>query len=203
MRGYAFAAVGSSDRAKRGLAETGVISDAQLLALAAESQHDALEALYGAYKSRIYTFLLRFLADPELADDVTQEAFTKAFKALPTLARGTKVLPWLYRVASNTAIDHLRRRRRFVWLRIGAVQDTAQEPRAADATGGVGEREHLQAVLRTLPPENAVALLLHALEGYSYQEIAQIQGASLTAVRSRIARARAAFREGYATNDPR
>src|SRR5712692_5665318 len=186
MRGFAFAAFGSSDRAK----------------LAAESQRDALDALYTAYKTRIYTFLLRFLADPELADDVTQEAFTKAFTALPKLERGTKVLPWLYTVASNTAIDHVRRRTRFAWVRIGAMQDTSHEPHAADETGAVGEREHVQAVLRTLQPENAVALLLHALEGYSYKEIAEIQGASLTAVRSRIARARSAFKEGYATKDP-
>jgi RNA polymerase sigma-70 factor (ECF subfamily) len=202
MGAFAFAALGSSDHAKAAVADRGVISDAQLLALAAESQRDALDALYSAYKSRIYTFLLRFLADPELADDVTQEAFTKAFSALPKLARGTKVLPWLYKVASNTAIDHVRRRKRFTWIRIGAMQDTSHEPHSADESSAVGEREHVQAVLRTLPPENAVALLLHALEGYSYKEIAEIQGASLTAVRSRIARARIAFKEGYATKDP-
>ena len=201
MRAFAFAPLGSRDRPSAGVAEAGVISDAQLLALAAESQRDALDALYTAYKSRIYTFLLRFLADPELADDVTQDAFTKAFTALPKLERGTKVLPWLYKVASNSAIDHVRRRKRFTWVRMRAIQYTPLEPRAADESGGVGEREHVQAVLRTLPPENAVALLLHALEGYSYKEIAEIQGASLTAVRSRIARARSAFKEGYATKD--
>ena len=202
MRAFAFAALGSSDHAKVVVGDRGVISDAQLLALAAESRRDALDALYSAYKSRIYTFLLRFLADPELADDVTQEAFTKAFSALPKLERGTKVLPWLYKVASNTAIDHVRRRKRFTWVRMGAMQDTPHEPHSADASSAVGEREHVQAVLRTLPPENAVALLLHALEGYSYKEIAEIQGASLTAVRSRIARARIAFKEGYATKGP-
>src|SRR5260370_38947970 len=131
MRSFAFAAFNASHRAKAGVAESGMISDAQLLALAAESQRDALDALYTAYKSRIYTFLLRFLADPELADDVTQEAFTKAFSALPTLERGTKVLPWLYKGASNTPIDHVRRRKRFTWVRIGAMQDTSHEPHAA------------------------------------------------------------------------
>ena len=203
MPAFAFATIRSTDGRKVAVSETGVISDAQLLALAAESQRDALDALYTAYKSRIYTFLLRFLADPELADDVTQEAFTKAFSALPKLERGTKVLPWLYKVASNTAIDHLRRKKRFTWIRIGEMQNTRHEPRSADASAGVGEREHVQSVLRTLPPENSVALLLHALEGYSYKEIADIQGCSMTAVRSRIARARIAFRAGYATKEPR
>jgi len=199
---FAFASLRSADPAKVAVVEHGVISDAQLLALAAESQRDGLDALYGAYKSRIYTFLLRFLSDAELADDVTQEVFTKAFHALPKLERGTKVLPWLYRVASNCAIDHLRRRRRFTWIRMTQVQHTPIEPHAADAVGEVGEREHVQAVLRTLPPENAVALLLHALEGYSYKEIADIQGVTMTAVRSRIARARAAFKAAYGTRGP-
>src|SRR2546428_3159907 len=122
MPALAFATLGSPDRIARGVAEVGVISDAQLLALAAESRRDALDALYTAYKSRIYTFLLRFLADAELADDITQEAFTKAFTALPKLESGTKVLPWLYRVASNSAIDHVRRRKRFSWIRIAAMQ---------------------------------------------------------------------------------
>ena len=172
-------------------------ADARLVALARESRGEALELIYSAYKSRIYTFLLRFVSEPELADDITQEVFTKAFHALPKLQRDTKILPWLYRVASNTAIDHLRRRKRFTWVRMTAIQHTSAEPHDTDVVGGVGEREHVQAVLRTLPPENAVALLLHALEGYSYKEIAEIQGCTMTAVRSRIARARAAFKAGY------
>ncbi len=203
MPAFAFASLRSAGPGPQaGVAEAGMISDAQLLALAAESQHDALDALYSTYKSRIYTFLLRLLADPELADDVTQEVFTKAFHALPKLERGTKVLPWLYRVASNAAIDQVRRRRRFTWLRMGAVQATLAEPHAADEVGAVSEREHVQAVLRTLPAENAIALLLHALEGYSYKEIAEIQGVTITAVRSRIARGRAAFKDAYGSRGP-
>ena len=66
-----------------------------------------------------------------------------------------------------------------------------------DDHGRIPEQAHVQAVLRTLPPENASALLLHAIEGYSYKEIADIQGVTLTAVRSRIARARSAFKERY------
>ena len=172
-------------------------ADAQLVALAGEAPADALEAMYSAYKGRIYTFLLRFLGDPELADDVTQETFTKAYRALGSLSNGHRVLPWLYRIASNAAIDQIRRRKRFGWLRLGAVKDTADEPHVRDEHGRVPEREHIQAVLRSLPAENAMALLLHAVEGYSYVEIAEIQGCTMTAVRSRIARARASFRREY------
>ena len=181
--------------------EAGAPADRQLVALAREAPADALEAMYAAYKGRIYSFLLRFLADAEMADDVTQETFTKAFGAMGRLTNEHRVLPWLYRIAANAAVDHVRRRRRFSWLRMGAIVDTSEEPHDRDEHGRVPEREHIQAVLRGLPAENAVALLLHAVEGYSYSEIAQIQEATLTAVRSRIARARAAFRLAYGDKD--
>lgn len=179
----------------------GAPADAQVLALAREDAHAALELVYGAYKIRVYTFLLRFTGDPDLADDIVQETFTKAFAALPGFARDQRVLPWLYRVAQNGAIDQLRRRKRFQWVRLPKLAGTRAEPHAANAPAAVPEREHIAAVLRTLPPENSAALLLHALEGYSYKEIAEIQGCTLTAVRSRIARAREAFRREYATTE--
>lgn len=175
------------------------LADAQLIALAREAHHDAFDLLYQSYKGRIYTFLLRFLQDPDAADDVTQETFTKAYHALATFSSDHKILPWLYRVASNAAIDHTRRAKRFRWLRMGKVEGTRDEPSREDGAGEVSEREHVQATLGKLPPENAIALLLHAVEGYSYQEIAEIQGVTMTAVRSRIARARAVFRREYAT----
>jgi len=186
-----------AERSARGPRELGGPTDVQLVALAREDRPAALEAMYSAYKGRIYTFLLRFLADVEMADDVTQDTFTKAYSALGSLTPSHRVLPWLYRIATNTALDHLRRRRRFRWIHMTAIADTPDEPQMQDEHGRVPEREHIQAVLRGLPPENAIALLLHAVEGYSYTEIAEIQNVTMTAVRSRIARARASFRRAY------
>jgi RNA polymerase sigma-70 factor (ECF subfamily) len=177
------------------------VSDAQLIALARESKADAIEALYGAYKGRIYTFLLRLLGDPELADDLTQDVFTKAYQALGTLTKDHRVLPWLYRIANNAAIDHLRRKKRIQWLRVGGLLGTREEPVMPDANAAVPERDQVRAVLRGMPVEHVTALLLHALEGYSYKEIAEIQGCTMPAVRSRIARARNAFRVAYETKE--
>lgn len=188
---------GRADIARSALEAPAAPSDAQVIALARESHAEAFEVIYAAYKGRLYTFLLRIVGEPEAADDLTHDVFAKALKLLPTLSNEHKVLPWLYRVANNAAIDQLRRRRRFAWLRIGSLHGTVEEPHAADDQGRIPEQAHVQAILRTLPPENAAALLLHALEGYSYKEIADIQGVSMTAVRSRIARARSAFKERY------
>ena len=177
------------------------IADAQLIALARESSEEALEVMYAAYKTRIYSFLLRLCGDPETSDDLTQDCFTKAYQALGTLTKDHRVLPWLYRIAQNTAIDHLRRRRRFAWLRIGKVTGTHEEPVGPDHHGAIPEQDQIRSVLATMPPEQVAALLLHSLEGYSYREIAEIQGSTMPAVRSRIARARVAFKAAYATKE--
>jgi RNA polymerase sigma-70 factor (ECF subfamily) len=177
------------------------IADAQVVALARESRGDALELMYAAYKSRIYTYLLRLLADPEGADDLTQDVFTKAYQALGSLTSEHRVLPWLYRIATNSGIDHIRRKRRFTWLRVGRLAGTREEPLMRDDHGALPERDHVRQVLATLPAEQSTALLLHTLEGYSYKEIAEIQACTVTAVRSRLARARKAFRAEYATTE--
>ena len=176
-------------------------ADARLVALARESRGEALELMYSAYKSRIYTFLLRLLADPVGADDLTQDVFTKAYQALGSLTTEHKVLPWLYRIATNTAIDHLRRKRRFTWLRVGRLAGTNEDPLMEDHHGAVPERDQIRRILAMLPVEQSTALLLHSLEGYSYKEIADIQNCTVTAVRSRLARARKAFRDKYATTE--
>jgi RNA polymerase sigma-70 factor (ECF subfamily) len=200
----AFAALGDAgNTASRAADVARGFSDVQLVALARESRGDALEVMYGAYKTRIYTFLLRLLSDPESADDLTQDVFTKAYVALGSLTNEHRVLPWLYRIANNAAIDHVRRRRRFTWLRVGKLTGTGEEPLMPDEHGALPERDQVRAVLATLPAEQATAMLLHSLEGYSYKEIAEIQGCTLTAVRSRIARGRAAFRVTYATTEAR
>ncbi len=171
--------------------------DAQLVALAKEDRDAAFELLYNAYRGRIYTFLLRLSGSDELADDLVQETFEKAYRALARLESDQRLLPWLYRIANNSAIDNLRRRRRFAFLSWVSVAGTHDEPIARDEHAASSLRSDLRAVLATLPPDNVAALLLHALEGYSYQEIARIQGITMPAARSRIARARAAFKDRY------
>ncbi|GAC1698860.1 MAG: RNA polymerase sigma factor RpoE [Candidatus Limnocylindrales bacterium] len=171
--------------------------DAQLVALAKEDRDRAFELLYNAYRGRIFTFLLRISGSSETADDLAQDTFVKAHGALGRLEGDQKLLPWLYRIANNTAIDHLRRRKRFAWLPWTDLHGTSEEPHADDTHTATRTRAVIGEILSSLPPDNAAALLLHALEGYSYEEIAQIQGTTMSAARSRIARARAAFKDRY------
>jgi RNA polymerase sigma-70 factor (ECF subfamily) len=177
-------------------------SDAQLIALAREARTEGLELLYRTHRAKIYTFLLRLTGDADAADDCTQDTFVKAYRSLGQLKDDSRVLPWLYRIASNTAIDAARRRKQVRWIPLLSLRDHVDEPHASDDHTPVAERQHIDQTLRAIPLENAAALLLHVLEGYSYKEIADIQGVSMTAVRSRIARARVAFRELHATERP-
>ncbi len=170
--------------------------DAHILALVHEDKSAALDVLYRTYKDRIYTFLLRVSGDAHLADDLTQDTFLKADRALVRLDGDRALLPWLYRIASNGAIDELRRRRRINWLRWPSLMGTRHE-HAPDEHARVPERQQISLAMAAVPPENAAALLLHVVEGYSYREIAEIQGVTLTAARSRIARGREAFRQAY------
>ncbi len=175
--------------------------DSHIQALVREDRAAALDVLYRTYKDRIYSFLLRMSGSAEFADDLTQDTFLKADRALAGLDLDRALLPWLYRIASNAAIDELRRRRRVSWLRWPSLRGTDHE-HAPDEHARVPEREHIALALGRVGPENAAALLLHVVEGYSYREIAEIQGVTLTAARSRIARAREAFRTAYADPTP-
>lgn len=139
-------------------------ADARLVALARESRGEALELIYSSYKTRIYSFLLRLLADPVGADDLTQDVFTKAYQALGSLTTEHRVLPWLYRIATNTAIDHLRRKRRFTWLRVGRLAGTGEDPLMPDLHGAIPERDQVRRILSTLPVEQSTALLCTRLK---------------------------------------
>jgi RNA polymerase sigma-70 factor (ECF subfamily) len=199
--GGAYFSVPNGDEAGRAIgryaASDRVPVDAQLVALAKVDRDQAFELLYNAYRGRIFTFLLRLSGTSAAADDLTQESFEKAYRALARLESDQKLLPWLYRIANNTAIDNLRRRTRFTWLPWIAVRGTTHESVPGDATEAASLRSDITDVLQQLPPDNAAALLLHALEGYSYAEIARIQGCTLAAARSRISRARQAFKDTY------
>ena len=193
MRAFAFASLGSSEHAKAVVADRGVISDTQLLALAAESQRDALDALYTAYKSRIYTFLLRFLGDPELADDVTQEVFVRAYTQLATYKPAHKFSTWLLSIASHLAIDQLRRRR-FLALPLEDVPflewvtDLGVGPEQSALEGE--QQDEIQSYLRRLPSKYRAVIVLRYWYDLSYEEIAQALKLTPALVKARLHRAR-------------
>ncbi len=152
-------------------------------------------SLYEAYQRPILVYLRRLVSDYEVAEDLCQETFIKALRRWDTRDPEASVSAWLYRIATNTAYDFLRRRRRIHFTTLCDSMHaycTAESPELH-----IGDQEPVQQALAQLPSIYRLPLLLHSCGGHSTQEIALKLGCSNSAVKTRLFRARARFREVY------
>ncbi len=157
----------------------------------------SFDQIYDEYKTPIYNYVYHLVGDREQADDLTQDTFLKAFKALPKMDGSLKLSAWLYRIATNTAYDALRRRKLIAWL---PWQDLDHEPadvESADPQEIYGTTELVRAALRRMPQQYRSALLLYTQEGFSYSEIARTLNIAESGVKMYLSRARQSFREHY------
>ena len=157
------------------------------------------ELLVRRHQSAIFNFLLRMLHDAEEAMDLTQEVFLKVFCSLERFDPRFRFTTWMYRIASNAAIDQMRRRRAGTLVSLdaplgddpGSFREVAgQEPSPEQFLEARETRGHLEEALRELPPEYRQVLLLRHQGERPYDEIAKITGLPLGTVKNRIFRAR-------------
>src|SRR5258708_4973312 len=179
--------------------------DRQLVERAQHGDKRAFELLVEKYQRKLARLLSRFIRDPAEVEDVTQEAFIKAYRALPAFRGDSAFYTWLYRIGINTAKNHL--------VALGRRAPTSTEGEAEEAEG-FDEGEQLrdintpQSVLlsneipRTVnapiekpPGKFRPPTPMRQLEGMSYEDIAQAMGCPIGTVRSRIYRAREAISE--------
>ncbi len=174
---------------------------------ACQGSIEAFEALVTYYEPRIRRMLYGLTHDIQLTQDLCQETFLSAYRALPRMnGEELRFAPWLYRIALNQVRSEWRRRKHITVLSFSQPLGTSDE--AFDDMGEdylisdeqfeerVVERDIVQRVLAQLPPTSALCLLLDA-EGFTYKEIAETLQESLAAVRSRLSRARQAFQRIY------
>jgi RNA polymerase sigma-70 factor, ECF subfamily len=166
--------------------------DEVLVARARRGDAAAFAEIFERYQHRIVNYIYGLVHDRELANDLAQDSFLKAYKALPRMGDDLRLAPWLYRIAGNTAFSALRRRKLIRWLPL-----LNEGIEATSADGRVAEAEAVQRALAKLPAKYAAPLLLHSHEGLSCSEIAEILGISTGAVKTRLFRAREAFRAAY------
>ena len=169
----------------------------------------AITMLYERFRRPIHSYIYRMLGSLEDADDVTQEVFMRAFAAWNNLYERDNLSAWLYRIATNLCVDLLRRRKRISWLPLirrnhtdehfeGTIdEESSYLPSNNGGIPEIAEREHIQLALASMPTEYAVALILSAAQGVSYQEIGNIVGISPNAAATRISRAKRIFAEHY------
>ena len=165
--------------------------------------------LYEKFKRPIHSYIYRLLGSHDDADDITQEVFMRAYVAWNDLYDRNNLSSWLYRIATNLCIDLLRRRKRISWWPLMRRNPAGEQLNGAgdeeisylpSDNGGipeVAEREHIRLALANIPGDYAIALVLSAAQGVSYQEIGKIVGISPNAAATRISRAKRLFAEQY------
>ena len=177
---------------------------------ASQGSSEAFEALVIYYEPRIRRILYAMTHDTQLTQDLCQETFLAAYRALPRMnADALHFAPWLYRIALNQVRSEWRRRKHVTILPFagpGGGDDVFDEPNEEYLVSEerfeerIVECDMVQRVLAQLPSASAMCLILDA-EGYSYKEIAEALQESLSAVRSRLSRARQAFQRLYQNLD--
>lgn len=154
--------------------------------------HDAFDAVVARHYTRIAHYLARLVGDRDIAAELTQDTFLRAYQALPTLAEHSDVGAWLYRIATNLARQHHRHGQLICWSRL--------EPQHAPGRGmedDVVRQDQVRRALSKLTLDQRVCLLLYAWTGYTCVEIGEITGRSTNAVRMLLVRARRRFRAVY------
>ena len=179
-------------------------ADQQLVRRVQAGDKRGFDLLVLKYQSRIIGLVSRYVSDAHEAQDVAQEAFIKAYRALPKFRGDSAFYTWLYRIAINTAKNHLASRKRRPPGTDVAVEDAellagegAAALRSADSPESqlLGEElaQAVDAAIRELPDELRAALTLREFDGLSYEDIAEIMDCPVGTVRSRIFRAREAI----------
>ncbi len=186
-------------------------SDQDIVALARAGEEAAYRELIRRYERPLFSLLYRMVRDRELAEDLAQETFVKALNAIESYRPEFKFSSWIFKIANNAAIDHLRRRELDTLSLEGSPQ--AETPEAIEATAlQIGNRQEspldevearelggqIETAIAQLRPEYRSCILLRHVEGRAYEEIAEILNLPLGTVKTYIHRARNELRQALA-----
>jgi len=187
------------------------LPDADVVALAQQGRDSAFRELIRRYERPIFSLIYRMVRDRELAEDLSQETFIKALNAIESYRPEFKFSSWIFKIANNAAIDHLRRRELDTLSLDGSPH--AETPEAMQATAlQIGARQEspldtveakelgseIEAAIGRLRPEYRSCILLRHVEGRAYEEIAEILDLPLGTVKTYIHRARNELRVALA-----
>lgn len=177
--------------------------DQRLVERAQAGEKRAFDLLVAKYQRKLSRLLSRFIRDPAEVEDVAQEAFVKAYRALPSFRGDSAFYTWLYRIGINTAKNHLVAMGRRAPTTTEFDADEAETFEDGDQLRDINTPESLMmtrqigdtvnAAMEALPEELRTAIQLREIEGLSYEEIAAIMNCPIGTVRSRIFRAREAI----------
>lgn len=172
-----------------------------------EGDKKAFELLVKKYQRRIFHLIYRMTQDPSVVEPLAQEVFFKAYRAIQSFRRNSQFYTWLYRIAVNTCLSHVKRdmpeegHEELSDLNTLRASNGAVLPNFRDPEQEMMRKEfyaHVLEAVRQLPQELRVAIVLREFMGLNYEEIADVIQIPLGTVRSRIFRGRARLRESLA-----
>ena len=152
------------------------------------------EGLFQAHYTPILNYLYRLVGNGGVAEDLAQEAFTRAWKSRAQWPAIQNLRAWLYRIATNAAHDHMRRERLLSWLPLLGNEPGLLAPHSEEESF---ESERMRQALLKLKPEYRVPLVLFTCQELTVLEIADTLAISTDAVKQRLVRARQQLREAY------
>ena len=179
----------------------GDFNEAEAIEKAKQGDAKAFQALYDRHKRRVYSLCLRMTANTAEAEDLTQEAFLQLYRKIATFRGESAFSTWLHRLSVNVVLMHLRKKSLPVVSLEGTTQtgeeDTPKKDFGAEdlALAGSIDRLHLQKAVDDLPPGYRTIFVLHDVEGYEHNEIAQIVGCSIGNSKSQLHKARMKLRD--------
>ncbi len=187
-------------RAAKGLPQTQAAQTTEdelgaLVNAARLGSEPAFSALFERFQTPLVNYLYRLMGDWDAANDLAQDTFIKAYTALPRTAENLQISPWLYRIATNTALDALRRRKRITWVPF--EPDVDHPSHQADVATRQADSDAIQQALAQVPTDQRTCLVLNMDQGLSYKEIAETLGVSVNLVAVRIFRGREKFISAY------
>lgn len=177
-----------------------LLTDAELVLRALRGRQDAYREIVERFERPVYSLVVRMVQDPAAAEDLAQEVFIKAFRRLDTYDPQRKLSSWLFKIAHNTTIDHLRRHVPET-VPLEAEKDDDRGGLAAVLSDGssadpsaVAERRDmarsLERAIGRLRPEYRESVVMFYVEGASYQDICEVTGLPLGTVKTNLHRAR-------------
>lgn len=167
-----------------------VRTDTELVQLLHNGDRQAFADLYEHHKAAIYRYCLRMLIDSNATEDATQETFIKMFAGIKGLKNTESFLPWLFSIARNEVMMHIRRNRR---NDVHSDENIWDKQTPYDLTVAAETTEIVQRLLQNLKSEYREVILLREYEQLSYTQIAEITGDSESSVKSRLFKARKAL----------
>lgn len=177
--------------------QASLVSDARLLEECLRGQRNSFGQLVLRYEKRLWKVIYRFVRDRELADDLTQESFLRAYERLDQFDPSRRFGPWLFRIGVNLTLDFLRKRKRRGWVSMFSElsHEHQAEPVAQDTRDNDDLKQEVRLVLDEIPEKYRTVLILRELENFSTTEISAILNRKEATIRWRLAEARQLFQK--------